>query len=317
MISKATAPGKIILFGEHFVVHGTRAVVGAINKVVTVTSEKNDTAAISISSTLGKTTIPITEEVETVEKKFRPFFFIAKEVISDHNFKNGINILIESEIPIGAGLGSSSACCVAASASISNLFAKPDLSEILDLAIDAERTIFPRTSGADCTVSALGGIIEYQKETDSKSIKTEHDFDFVVVNSQKMHNTDAVVSRVNKFKDDNADTFSDLCTEENKLITKAIDSLQTFDLETVGKCMSQNQIFLERIGVANDVLLDIVKSIEKETFGAKLTGAGDGGCVIALTDKNNKDSVVENMSIKYETFPITIEKTGMQVNITN
>ena len=291
--------------------------VGAINKVVTVTSEKNDTAAISISSTLGKTTIPITEEVETVEKKFRPFFFIAKEVISDHNFKNGINILIESEIPIGAGLGSSSACCVAASASISNLFAKPDLSEILDLAIDAERTIFPRTSGADCTVSALGGIIEYQKETDSKSIKTEHDFDFVVVNSQKMHNTDAVVSRVNKFKDDNADTFSDLCTEENKLITKAIDSLQTFDLETVGKCMSQNQIFLERIGVANDVLLDIVKSIEKETFGAKLTGAGDGGCVIALTDKNNKDSVVENMSTKYETFPITIEKTGMQVNITN
>ena len=191
------------------------------------------------------------------------------------------------------------------------------MSEILDLAIDAERTIFPRTSGADCTVSALGGIIEYQKETDSKSIKTEHDFDFVVVNSQKMHNTDAVVSRVNKFKDDNADIFSDLCTEENKLITKAIDSLQTFDLETVGKCMSQNQIFLERIGVANDVLLDIVKSIEKETFGAKLTGAGDGGCVIALTDKNNKDSVVENMSTKYETFPITIEKTGMQVNITN
>ena len=317
MISKATAPGKIILFGEHFVVHGTRAVVGAINKVVTVTSEKNDTAAISISSTLGKTTIPITQEVETVEKKFRPFFFIAKEVISDHNFKNGINILIESEIPIGAGLGSSSACCVAASASISNLFAKPDLSEILDLAIDAERTIFPRTSGADCTVSALGGIIEYQKETDSKSIKTEHDFDFVVVNSQKMHNTDAVVSRVNKFKDDNADTFSDLCTEENKLITKAIDSLQTFDLETVGKCMSQNQIFLERIGVANDVLLDIVKSIEKETFGAKLTGAGDGGCVIALTDKNNKDSVVENMITKYETYPITIEKIVMQVNITN
>ena len=69
--------------------------------------------------------------------------------------------------------------------------------------------------------------------------------------------------------------------------------------------------------MANEVLLDIVKSIEKETFGAKLTGAGDGGCVIALTDKNNKDSVVENMSTKYETFPITIEKTGMQVNITN
>ena len=317
MISKVSAPGKIILFGEHFVVHGTRAVVGAINKRVTVISEKNDTAAISISSSLGKATIPITEEIDSVEKKFRPFFFIAKEVISDHNFQNGITIDIQSDIPIGAGLGSSSACCVAAAASVSNLFSKVDASQILDLAIDAERTIFPRTSGADCTVSTLGGIIEYQKESDPKAIKTEHDFDFIVVNSQKMHNTDAVVKRVNKFRDDNADTFSELCTEEDNLITKAIDSLQTFDLETIGKCMSQNQIFLERIGVSNDVLLDIVKTIEKETFGAKLTGAGDGGCVIALTDQSKKDSVVENMSKEYETYPVTIEKTGMQVNITN
>jgi len=317
LTSKASAPGKIILFGEHFVVHGTRAVVGAINKRVTITSEKNDTAAISISSSLGKATIPITEEVDTVEKKFRPFFFIAKAVISDHNFKNGITMDIQSDIPIGAGLGSSSACCVAAAASVSNLFAKPETSAVLDLAIDAERTIFPNTSGADCTVSTLGGIIEYQKESDPKPIKTEHNFDFVVVNSQKMHNTDTVVSRVNQFKDDNTDTFSELCTEEDKLITKAIDSLQTFDLETIGKCMSQNQIFLERIGVSNDLLLDIVKSIEAETFGAKLTGAGDGGCVIALTDKTKKDSVVENMSAKYETYPVAIEKTGMQVNITN
>ena len=317
MISKVSAPGKIILFGEHFVVHGTRAVVGAINKRVTVTSEKNDTAAISISSSLGKATIPITEEIDSVEKKFRPFFFIAKEVISDHNFQNGITIDIQSDIPIGAGLGSSSACCVAAAASVSNLFSKVDASQILDLAIDAERTIFPRTSGADCTVSTLGGIIEYQKESDPKAINIEHDFDFIVVNSQKKHNTDAVVRRVNKFRDDNADTFSELCAEEDNLITKAIDSLQTFDLETIGKCMSQNQIFLERIGVSNDVLLDIVKTIEKETFGAKLTGAGDGGCVIALTDQSKKDSVVENMSKEYETYPVTIEKTGMQVNITN
>jgi len=317
LISKATAPGKIILFGEHFVVHGTHAVVCAINKRVSVTSETNDTAAISIESSLGKAAIPITEDVDTVEKKFRPFFFIAKEVISDHNFKNGINIKIESDIPIGAGLGSSSACCVAGAASISNLFSKPDISQILDMSIDAERTIFPKTSGADCTVSALGGIIEYQKESDPKSIKTEHDFDFVVVNSQKMHNTDAVVSRVNQFKEKNEDAFSELCKEEDNLISKAVDSLQTFDLDIIGKCMSQNQIFLERIGVSNNVLLDIVKSIEKETFGAKLTGAGDGGCVIALTEKSKKDSVVKNMSQKYETFPVTIEKTGMQVNITN
>ena len=317
MTSKAIAPGKIILFGEHFVVHGTRAIVCAIDKRVTVSSEKNDTAGISITSSLGNATIPITEKVNNVDKKFRPFFHLAKKIINQNDVKNGVNIEIESEIPIGAGLGSSSACCVAAAASISGLFSKPENDKVIDLAIDAERTIFPKTSGADCTVSALGGIIEYQKDSGYNAIQIEHDFNLIVVNSQNPHNTDMVVNRVNQYKNDNEESFTDMCKEEDNLITKAISSLQNFDLQTIGKCMSQNQIFLERIGVSNDQLLDIVKSVEKETFGAKITGAGDGGCVIALTENSKKDSVVEKIGAEYETYTVTIEKTGMQVNITN
>ena len=317
MTSKATAPGKIILFGEHFVVHGTRAIVCAIDKRVTVSSEKNDTAGISITSSLGNATIPITEKVNNVDKKFRPFFHLAKKIINQNDVKNGVNIEIESDIPIGAGLGSSSACCVAAAASISGLFSKPENDKVIELAIDAERTIFPKTSGADCTVSALGGIIEYQKDSGYNAIQIEHDFNLIVVNSQNPHNTDMVVNRVNQYKNDNEESFTDMCKEEDNLITKAISSLQNFDLQTIGKCMSQNQIFLERIGVSNDQLLDIVKSVEKETFGAKITGAGDGGCVIALTENSKKDSVVEKIGAEYETYTVTIEKTGMQVNITN
>jgi len=313
LISKATAPGKIILFGEHFVVHGTRAVVGAINKRVTITSEKNDTAGISISSSLGKATIPITEEVDTVEKKFRPFFFIAKEVINDYNFKNGITIDIQSDIPIGAGLGSSSACCVAAAASVSNLFSRTDISQVLDLAIDAERTIFPKTSGADCTVSVFGGIIAYQKDSGYKILETDHEFNFIVINSKKRHSTSIVVNRVNKFKSENEKIFRELCGEETRLIDKVINSLETFDLKTIGKCMSQNQIFLEQLGVSNEQLLEIIKLIEKETFGAKITGAGDGGCIIALTDKNEKETVFEHMKTEHEAYSVTIDKTGMQV----
>jgi len=317
LTSKAIAPGKIILFGEHFVVHGTRAIVCAIDKRVTVSSEKNDTAGISITSSLGNATIPITEKVNNVDKKFRPFFHLAKKIINQNDVKNGVNIEIESDIPIGAGLGSSSACCVAAAASISGLFSKPENDKVIELAIDAERTIFPKTSGADCTVSALGGIIEYQKDSGYNAIQIEHDFNLIVVNSQNPHNTDMVVNRVNQYKNDNEESFTDMCKEEDNLITKAISSLQNFDLQTIGKCMSQNQIFLERIGVSNDQLLDIVKSVEKETFGAKITGAGDGGCVIALTENSKKDSVVEKIGAEYETYTVTIEKTGMQVNITN
>ena len=164
MTSIAKSPGKIILFGEHFVVYDNRAILGAINKYATVTSEKVNTDNILISSSLGQASIQKDQDVDKVEKKFRPFFYIAKQLISKNNFDKGISIKIESEIPIGAGLGSSSACCVAAATSISNLFNNTNKKEILELAIQAEKTIFPNSSGADCTVSVYGGIIVYQKE---------------------------------------------------------------------------------------------------------------------------------------------------------
>ena len=312
MTSIAKAPGKIILFGEHFVVYQNRAILGAINKYATVTTEKTNTDNILISSSLGQSSIQKDEDVSNVEKKFRPFFYIAKQVIEKNNFEKGITIKIESDIPIGAGLGSSSACCVAAAASILNLFNNTDEKEVLELAINAEKTIFPNTSGADCTVSVSGGIIEYQKEKGFSKIETENEFNFIIIDSEQVHSTDKVVERVRKFKENNSDVFTELCSEEERLIVKALDSMKKNDLETIGKCMAQNQMFLEQIGVSNDELLSITKEIEKITFGAKITGAGDGGCIIALTQKDNDLSEYVNTT-KYQTYQVTIQKTGMQV----
>jgi len=312
LTSIAKAPGKIILFGEHFVVYENRAILGAINKYATVTSEKTNTDNILISSSLGQSSIQKDEDVSNVEKKFRPFFFIAREVIEKNDFDKGITIKIESDIPIGAGLGSSSACCVAAAASILNLFNSADEKEVLELAINAEKTIFPNTSGADCTVSVSGGIIEYQKEKGFSKIETENEFNFIIIDSEQVHSTDKVVERVRKFKENNSEVFTELCSEEERLITKALDSMKKNDLETIGKCMAQNQIFLEQIGVSNDELLSITKEIEKITFGAKITGAGDGGCIIALTQNDDDLSEYVNTT-KYQTYQVTIQKTGMQV----
>ena len=312
MTSIAKAPGKIILFGEHFVVYENTAILGAINKYATVTSEKTNTDNILVSSSLGQSSIQKDEDVSNVEKKFRPFFYIAKQVIEKNNFDKGITIKIESDIPIGAGLGSSSACCVAAAASILNLFNNTDEKEVLELAINAEKTIFPNTSGADCTVSVSGGIIEYQKEKGFSKIETENEFNFIIIDSEQVHSTDKVVERVRKFKENNSDVFTELCSEEERLIAKALDSMKKNDLETIGKCMAQNQMFLEQIGVSNDELLSITKEIEKITFGAKITGAGDGGCIIALTQKDDDLSEYVNTT-KYQTYQVTIQKTGMQV----
>jgi len=312
LTSISKAPGKIILFGEHFVVYGNRAILGAIDKYATVTSEKTNTDNILISSSLGQSSIQKDQDVNKVEKKFRPFFYIAKQVISKNNFDKGISIKIESNIPIGAGLGSSSACCVAAAASILNLFGNGNKKEILELSIQAEKTIFPNSSGADCTVSVYGGIIEYQKEDGFSNISIENELNFLIIDSEQVHATDKVVAQVKKFKEENSNIFLELCLEEERLITKALDSMKNNDLQTIGKCMAQNQMYLEQIGVSNDILLSITKEIEKITFGAKITGAGDGGCIIALTKKDNDLSEYVNTT-KYQTHQVSIQKTGMQV----
>ena len=161
-------------------------------------------------------------------------------------------------------------------------------------------------------MSVYGGIIEYQRERGFSKINAENEFNFLIINSEQVHATDKVVERVKKFKEENEDIFSELCSEEERLITKALDSMKNNDLEIIGKCMAQNQIYLEQIGVSNDKLLSITKEIEKITFGAKITGAGDGGCIIALTQRNDDLSEYVNTT-KYQTYHVTIQKTGMQV----
>ena len=79
MTSISKAPGKIILFGEHFVVHGNRAILGAINKYATVTSEKTNTNNILISSSLGQASIEKNENVSNIEKNLDRFFILQKK----------------------------------------------------------------------------------------------------------------------------------------------------------------------------------------------------------------------------------------------
>ena len=122
MKSIASAPGKIILFGEHFVVHGTKAILAAIDKRVTVTTSFTEDKTVKVNSQLGTIEVPISSSYEEVKSEFRPFVYLANKMINSNQSVNGLEITIDSDIPIGVGLGSSSACCVAAAASICGLF---------------------------------------------------------------------------------------------------------------------------------------------------------------------------------------------------
>jgi len=310
--SIASAPGKIILFGEHFVVHGTKAILVAIDKRVTVTSTFTENKTLKINSQLGTLEVPISSSHEEAKSEFKPFIYLANKMINSHQDVNGLEITINSDIPIGVGLGSSSACCVAATASISGLFKELSSEENLKMSIEAEKTIFPDTSGADCTVCTYGGIIEYDKINGSEKNTDASNLNLLIVNSMIPHSTKRSVEKVSKFKESNEDRFSQLCVSETKLIGEVNLALKNKDLITLGLKMSENQKYLEEIQVSNDTLHDMISSLKEISLGAKITGAGDGGCIIALVKDENLDKVPALLGKDKECFSAKIDTRGVK-----
>jgi len=306
--SIASAPGKIILFGEHFVVHGTKAILAAIDKRVTVTSTFTDNKTIKVNSQLGTIEVPISSSHEEVKSEFRPFVYLANKIINSEQNASGLEITIDSDIPIGVGLGSSSACCVAAAASISELFNELSSEEILKMSIEAEKTIFPDTSGADCTVCTYGGMIEYPSV---EKIDNTFDLNLLIANSMIPHNTKNSVEKVNKFKENDEERFSQLCDLETKLIDEVITAMKNNDATTFGLKMSENQKYLEEIQISNDTLRDMISSLKEISLGTKITGAGDGGCIIALVKDENMDKVTALLPKDKEYFSAKIDTKGV------
>ncbi len=312
MKSVASAPGKVILFGEHFVVYGVKAILCSINKRVKVTSITTEEDSIYIKSNLGNITISRSKSLDEIKSPFLPFLYLAKTLLDKFDKKGGIEVTIESAIPSGVGLGSSSACCVAAAASISGLFTKYSKKEILKFAIEAEKTIFENTSGADCTVCTFGGIIEYDKENGSKKIDSPSNFHFVISNSNIPHSTNSVVDKVNHYKEKNELVFSSLCKEETELIKKAVQYLKESDLGSLGKILTKNQEYLEKIGVSNNKLRKMIEIANQTSYGSKITGAGLGGCIISLVNEAKLDQTLENLEHKnFECFSAKIDSKGL------
>ena len=310
MKSKASAPGKVILFGEHFVVYGVKAILCAINKRITVSAEKIDENKISIKSNIGNLELEAGKSISEINSPLKPFYYLANKMIQNQTI--GVEISVESEIPLGVGLGSSSACCVAGAAAISRLFTETSKEEILKLAIEAEKTIFENTSGADCTVCTYGGLMEYDKKNGFTKIESEPNFHLVIANSNIEHTTETIVAGVKKFKDENDQEFSKLCDDESKLVEDVLQLLKENNTKELGQKITQNQEYLETIGISNEKLRDMIQIGQKSSFGAKITGAGGGGCIFALTDESNLDKTINEFKDRnYDCFSVKIDFKGL------
>ncbi|MEM4336305.1 MAG: mevalonate kinase [Candidatus Anstonellales archaeon] len=275
-MAKGKGFGKTILFGEHFVVYGKTGIVAGLEKGIEVEVEKSDE-----------------DEVATNEYK-RERMESLKAIKRALGVDAGVRIKnVHSELPAGGGLGSSAALAVAIARAIDNEF---DLGKsekkICDAAYESERIFHGTPSGIDNTAATYGGVIVFTKREGGnviKRLRIKKPFYIVIGISGKQGITKELVGMVRKRKEENEKWFSNVLKKYAQISKNALDALGKGDLKKVGKLMDENQILLREIGVSTKELEEIISVANKNgALGAKLTGAGGGGCAIALAENEEK-----------------------------
>ncbi len=282
----ASAPGKVILFGEHAVVYGRHAVVSAINLRCYAKAERSNT--IIIESPLGKTSLDF---------KVHPYVSYAIKRFSEIRPIKGVYLKIWSDIPIASGLGSSSAVTVAVLKSLDLLF-ETNLSrdEIFELARRVELDVQGIGSGTDPFVSTFGGtwlIPEREKVNIG-------DLNLTVIYTGKASITSDMVRKVASLREEYGDVVERIFDAIDAVSLKSIDALRNCDLETLSFLVRTNQLLLKALGVSCGEIDEIVGKLEKLGISAKITGAGGGGSVLALGKVNLEGYKCFNVSLNAE-----------------
>jgi len=259
---KASAPGKVILFGEHAVVYGRHAVVTAINLRCHAEAKKSN--EIRIDSPIATTGL-------NFEK--HPYISYAIKRFMEVKPVDGVEIKIESQIPIASGLGSSAAVTVSVLKAMDAEFdAGLSNDEIFELARKVELDVQGIGSGTDPFVSTHGGawLIPERERLNLPNIK------ILVVNSGESSVTAEMVARVVKLKEELQEVVEKIF---DVIDAVAIKSLST---ERFSRLFSVNQCMLKAIGVSTKRIDEIIQQLEELGVAAKITGAGGGGSIIGI-----------------------------------
>jgi mevalonate kinase len=216
---------------------------------------------------------------------------------------------------MAVGLGSSGALAVATVAAVGKLLGK-DLSReaILTLSTSAERFVHRNPSGIDQAISTYGGVIVYQRTVGITHLEVASKIPLVIGNTGIIRNTGDLVDRVKRRTRRYPQVMKQLAHTAGQLSKEAIDSLHHNDLNRFGELMDINHGLLVAVGVSHQVIDNLVHAAKGNgALGAKLTGAGGGGCIIALTTVEDRERISEAIRSGGGT-PILAEKTDKGVH---
>ncbi|OGJ37508.1 MAG: mevalonate kinase [Candidatus Pacebacteria bacterium RIFOXYB1_FULL_39_46] len=291
---QASAPGKLMLFGEHAVVYGHPCIVTAVDQRIFVEVQKKDNHSFSVVAPevgvdkytkslieIGKATIP--RSVVFLEKLYKKF-------IEKYSVGGGIQVTTRSEFSAKFGFGSSSAVTVAFAKALTKLFAiELSKKELFDLCYQTVIDVQGVGSGFDLASAIWGGTIYYIKPAKIVEQLSEKEIPISVAYTGIKADTTSLVKMVAEEKANNADKINEIF-EQITIITKlAKTAILASDWPQVGNLMTQNQLLLAELGVSSTELDSLISvSLLSGAYGAKLSGAGGGDCMIALADQKIK-----------------------------
>ncbi len=308
-----SAPGKIHLLGEHAVVYGKPALLTTVGLRIAVTITPSD-----ITSGVGSDSPEVRRVIEPIVKKELKF-----KKLPPYTLK------IESQIPIGSGLGSSaavSACYIAALLTL--LKVKWDLELVNKLAYEAEKVFHGNPSGADNSTIVYGGLVWYRKEAPDVKIIHPLPFsipeklakNFVLINTGKPEETTkAMVEMVSsKFnlpagrQEVQNSKIRKIFDDQERLVRNLLEVLKNADEAEFIRTIRAGEKNLESIGVCSPSVKKIIRQIEKSGGAAKICGAGGKtkatGIVLAYhKDKKVIEKIAEEFKLNYFSTELGVE----------
>lgn len=281
---KTRAFGKLILFGEHFVVYKVPALVGAVSAYTDCKLEFLDEPGLEVIDNRPATPLYKEKKKDEGEKAIN----LALAHLGVDPKARGVKITFGGDLTCASGIGASAAQVVSLARAV-NIADSRSLSEdeINAAGYEGEKGYHGTPSGIDNTAATFGGLLRFQR-TDGAPIFNKKSFPsairIVYASTGITASTTEVVGDVRSKKEADEAWFADIMGKYKTLVQEAEQVVEEGELNKLGKLMDQNHALLQELTVSCKELDDLVDAARAAgAAGAKMSGTGRGGLMIALT----------------------------------
>ncbi|MHA1791453.1 MAG: mevalonate kinase [Promethearchaeota archaeon] len=321
---KCFSPGKIILAGEHAVVHGHPAIVSSISlkTKMSITPSNKQLFEINLKDLNMSIIADSHEKLLDKTKSLFPIYNKILELIpvDTTKMKNGFSLEVSSEIPRSAGLGSSATIC----ACLVNMLARYHgvhltKEELLEKSKDAEKLFHSNPSGIDTTATIQGGAFLFEQGTIKEVINDGIHLNghLIIVNTNISRNTKELVQSVGNLLKERPRFVQERFDKISKVVMDIWNMIKSrkMDIEFFGKKMLENQGYLRDIGVSNSFIDNLIERCLKiGATGGKITGAGGGGCLIIACNEGKQETIMQELSKEgLPAFEVKMAVNGIEI----